>query len=520
MMLNLILAAIQSILQVMVIVFFGFVLTRTGYFTTDKQKWLSRLNMVFFTPCLLFSNIASVISFEQLLAYWPIPVFYICFAGLSFACAHIVARMLRLDAAYRRFVLACVMFSNTNSLPIAVISSLAVSEAGKVLFWDADDTQQAVAARGISYALFYAIFGNLLRWSYGYSLLQLSDSDDMSTVADYSNRDNLPQLEYGTVVNPNHSKHNHHYFSSETLASCSSLSSAASSINSSTNTDTRRTSSVTLEGSNYHQQGDHLTNDNDSIGTPQQQKQRHADESTRLLSSFPTLPSDVEAAVPPDTTGAATNKTNKYIARIRQVIVAVAAHINKYMTPPLYAATLALIVGLIPPFKRLLFDPSSFLYPSLTSAIQSCGKAAVPLILVCLGAQLTDIYQSPSHDDDDDDDDDNNNEQHQVDNKPVFAAIATRMLLMPLLVIPIVLTFVAYGVDQLSARIASDPVFSVMMIILGCTPTAINLVQISQVTGAFENEMLRVLFWSYGVVCVPVFTLIVFLALNIVDKFV
>lgn len=103
--------------------------------------------MVFFTPCLLFSNISSVISLEKLLAYWPIPVFYVCFALVSFTFVHVVCRLVRLNAEFRGFVTACVMFSNTNSLPIAVITSLAVSEAGKVLYWDADDTQEAVAAR-------------------------------------------------------------------------------------------------------------------------------------------------------------------------------------------------------------------------------------------------------------------------------------------------------------------------------------------------------------------------------------
>jgi hypothetical protein len=39
------------------------------------------------------------------------------------------------------------MFSNTNSLPIAVMTSLAVSEAGKLLYWKADDSRADVAAR-------------------------------------------------------------------------------------------------------------------------------------------------------------------------------------------------------------------------------------------------------------------------------------------------------------------------------------------------------------------------------------
>lgn len=103
--------------------------------------------MVFFTPCLLFSNIASTISLEKLLAFWPIPAFYITFAIISYTASQLTSRFVGLSAAYRRFVLACVMFSNTNSLPIAIISSLAVSEAGKILFWNADDTQESVAAR-------------------------------------------------------------------------------------------------------------------------------------------------------------------------------------------------------------------------------------------------------------------------------------------------------------------------------------------------------------------------------------
>lgn len=55
--------------------------------------------------------------------------------------------MAGLSPQYRRFVLACSVFGNTNSMPIAIITSLAVSEAGQILFWDADDSQEFVAAR-------------------------------------------------------------------------------------------------------------------------------------------------------------------------------------------------------------------------------------------------------------------------------------------------------------------------------------------------------------------------------------
>jgi predicted permease len=55
--------------------------------------------------------------------------------------------MFGIDKYYKRFILACVMFCNTNSLPVAIISSLAVSEAGKTLYWGSDDNQDMVSAR-------------------------------------------------------------------------------------------------------------------------------------------------------------------------------------------------------------------------------------------------------------------------------------------------------------------------------------------------------------------------------------
>lgn len=82
-----------------------------------------------------------------MLAFWPIPMFYLTFAIVNYSSSQIISRIVGLSPAYRRFVLACVMFSNSNSLPIATISSLAVSEAAHILYWGTDDTPEAVAAR-------------------------------------------------------------------------------------------------------------------------------------------------------------------------------------------------------------------------------------------------------------------------------------------------------------------------------------------------------------------------------------
>lgn len=443
-MLNLIIAAVQAILQVMVVVFLGSVLAKKGYFDMDKQRWLSKLNLVFFTPCLLFSNIASVISLEKLLAFWPIPCFYLVYAILNYTSSQIVTRLVGLGPAYRRFVLACVMFSNSNSLPIAIISSLAVSEAAHILYWDKDDTTDAVAARGISYTLFFAIFGNLIRWSYGYQLLQKRDDDDVSTIHEDEEQHQQQSTTYGM-----------------------------------------------FDGSSSEDEDLLVTRTRD--GMPPRQLSAvtitAADENTSLLPQ-----TNKQKTIVPE--------LPRPIATESNIVKIILKRINGFMSPPLYAAFFALIVGLSP-LKPLLYDKQSFMYPSFTKAIEGCGKAAVPLILTCLGAQLVSISES----------------QHPASpqmKKPVATAIAIRMILMPFLVVPIVILFVLYGSSW--SMLANDPVFITMMIVLGCTPTAINLVQITQVNNIFEEEMLRMLFWSYGVVCVPICTLVVFLALNVVDR--
>jgi predicted permease len=380
-------------------------------------------------------------SFERLLAFWPIPVFYMTFTLISWLLCQSFVPLLGINKYYKRFVLACVMFNNANSLPVAIISSLAVSEAGKTLYWGPDDTQRMVSARyvvkcsyyakltllffysGISYCLFFGLFCNILRWSYGYNLLQKKEDDDNN---DTMTNDEEEQLcaSYAGSIN----------------ADYGSLSSS--------NESSRRSSEATVS--------EEQTNKHEST---------LPEEHSRVIQFFKTL--------------------------------------DSYMSPPLYAALLALFVGLVPPVKHALYDPDSFLYASLTRGIEGCGKASVPIVLICLGAQLKSIRQT---------------QQHQSTSKyrrPVSVALFLRMVLTPICVIPLVYAFTKWG--QSWSSLTDDPMFLVSMVVVGCTPTAINLAQITQVSGIFEEEMLNMLFWSYGVICIPVCTLVVFLALTLVN---
>lgn len=285
--------------------------------------------------------------------------------------------------------------------------------------------------------MFFGLFCNILRWSYGYNLLQQKIEDDDTIVIDYTPSTYENSIgEYGSNAN---------------------------------NEASRRSSSATVSEVDYNMDEDPF-----KCAVP-----ALIDETTGLLTS-------------------ARPEEKSISSRFLNILVI----IDKVMSPPLYAALLALVVGLSPPIKHVLYDRDSFFYASLTKAIESCGKASVPIVLVCLGAQLKSIRDTQQ------------TNTTPKSSKPISVSIFVRMFLTPLCVLPIVFAFAVFG-SRWSA-LATDPMFIVSMIVVGCTPTAINLSQITQVSGVFEEEMLNVLFWSYGVICIPVCTFVVFLALIMV----
>ncbi|KAI8060352.1 auxin efflux carrier [Gongronella butleri] len=500
-MLELVLAALQAIFQVVAVVALGAMLTRAGYFDESKQKWMSRLNMDFFTPCLLFTSIAPLISVQKLLEFWPIPAFQFVFLLVSWAAAEVTSRVFGVTADFRRLVTVCAMFLNTNSLPIAIISSLAYSEAGQVLYWHADDTRATVAARGIAYTLFYAMFCNIVRWSYGYHLLQPTDMDNASVKSLSS--DQGPILPIATPKSKQISIHDvdddDRDVDLERQLRHLSYSSTASTI--ADDAMTRAPSQQQLQ-----QQ------------PSQQQPQKPSSSPLAVLSSFPKYPSETSpllsgsGAGAPITPVASSGSQGSFAppnVSVLRKIGTLARILHGFMSPPLYAALLALGVGLSP-LQPLLFDHEAFLYASLTQAVEGCGRASVPLLLLCLGAQLTLIAQQQLE----------NNNNGLASSSPemrnaVFTSLITRFAVMPPIVFAIVYAWMRCCP---SVTLTQDPMFIVTIIVLGCLPSAVSLTQITQVTGVFQEEMMHVLFWSYGVLCVPVLTVVILTALYLVQN--
>ncbi|KAF9136237.1 hypothetical protein BGW39_003682 [Mortierella sp. 14UC] len=469
---------------------------------------LSKINLYFLTPCLIFTKIASALNWDRFVTFWPIPLIYFSLCLTNWTLAQIGSKLLRFSREETRFATASIMFFNNNSLPIALVQSLAMSGAAKLLLRDEDDTAEAVLARGVSYILFTSVFDNLVRWSFGLNLLSHHKGDETNGKdGRTSNNDN---------------------------------------------TTSNSTEPLKIAGD---EQGDVII-DVDSHPAPQ------------------ALPETITSRT----------WTSRVVALLKKA--------RGLLQPPLVTAIVALIVGLIRPLHHILMDPDSKVFIFLIKPLDTCGRAAVPMILLCLGAQVLSFDSAPAapppvpappsitgslsetvttssstanssraptpygtvlsseHQHSYDrrgsnrsssssssssrssnesspllshsaigatisaqklpskDQQDHNLElgthtntanTHHKTNNPIPFILFCRMFLSPLLTLPAILLIP----NSISPALLGDPIFRLTMVMLSASPTAVNMMQICQINGFFEKKMARLLFWSYCVVGVP-----------------
>lgn len=338
------------------------------------------------TPCLLFTKIASTITWAQFIAFWPIPVFFLFFSLTSWGIAKYGSRFLRFNKDEEKFVIASVLFSNTNSLPMALVQSLALSAAGTRLLRDEFDTQEQAAARGISYILFYAIFGNLVRWSYGFSLLVPKDPEPSA----------VPVIEPPPTVHRAPSLPN-------VLINVDGPSGSRMTY---PTIDTAPSSPRTLQGDHDNNYPEYMGDDDNDTDDQDPRTRRNSaatlfrspkkviqQRSTNLQPISPVQsPHGFSARFTPR------RKRSKGSTRkmLRQKATTAIERIRQVLTPPLFTALLALVIGLVPALHQLIMGADSKFYAYVIRPIEGCGAAAIPMILLCLGAQVVHLASTNS----------------------------------------------------------------------------------------------------------------------------
>ena len=80
--------------------------------------------------------------------------------ALTKVCCHLISETRVVLHPHRNFAMAAATFMNSNSLPVALLQSLAVTVPG--LRWGEDDTKDAIIGRALTYLLLCSTIGQFV----------------------------------------------------------------------------------------------------------------------------------------------------------------------------------------------------------------------------------------------------------------------------------------------------------------------------------------------------------------------
>ncbi|APA12073.1 hypothetical protein sscle_08g068430 [Sclerotinia sclerotiorum 1980 UF-70] len=500
---HLVLLVFEAVMEVVCVSLPGYIVARQGMFDADKQKFLANLNVALFTPCLIFTKLASQLTADKLVELAVIPVIFIVQTLVSYLVSIGVGKAFGFGKRPANFVTAMGVFGNSNSLPISLVISL--SQTLKGLHWDKipGDNDDEVAARGILYLLIFQQLGQLVRWSWGYHVL-LAPPETYKDEEEGRYRDE-PVLIPGLDGDEDSEDH------------------AESSANSSDFGGRTPVNHALLDNS----EGEEPVKLPGIMATPV--NGNHLPGNNHDIISFPSIPTPQSEMEIPDGirgwiprakfhTKQSVVKASHHIyyslpAPAQRLLTRVSDATNRFlnglwefMNPPLWAMLLAVIVASIPKLQHLFFAEGSFIANSVTRAVSQSGGVAVPLILVVLGANLA-RNTLPQHVLDE------TSEENQIGTKLLIASLISRMLLPTLIMAPIL----ALTAKYVPVSILDDPIFVIVCFLLTGAPSALQLAQICQINGVYEGVMSKLLFQSYVIWILPSTLVLVMCALEVVE---
>lgn len=103
---HLILLVFEAVLEVVCVSFPGYIVARRGMFDGDAQKMVANLNVQLFTPCLVFTKLASQLNADKLADLAVIPVIFIAQTLISWLCATLISKAFGFQKRQSNFVIA------------------------------------------------------------------------------------------------------------------------------------------------------------------------------------------------------------------------------------------------------------------------------------------------------------------------------------------------------------------------------------------------------------------------------
>lgn len=549
-----------AVMEVVCVSLPGYIIARLGHFDADKQKFLANLNVMLFTPCLIFTKLASQLNADKLSELAIIPVIFVIQTLVSYLISVAVTRCFGFGKRASNFVTAMGVFGNSNSLPISLVISL--SQTIKGLHWDRikGDNDDEVAARGILYLLVFQQLGQMVRWSWGYHVLLAPkdkyDEYNDEQIEEGRQRDANGHGETQALLADSIEGVDPRGFDSDDYDDEGTARSDSEGYEPAGRTPVATGNHSRASPADSEDEGEGSGPENGNGGRPssaadgvktrkhsryskpanpaglapplQQHYDRLPDAGEHIL-SFPRIRNSDEPEPPSGVKGlraragqlkqrtrdAASSFSRRQFARLPMPVRRgccllsraarkVYGFLWEFMNPPLWAMLMAIVVASVPDLQRLFFQEGSFIRNSVTSAVSSSAGVAVPLILVVLGANLA--RNTQNHDVVDP-------EEKAIGTQLLVASLVCRMLLPTLVMAPILAFFAKY----VPISILDDPIFVIVCFLLTGAPSALQLAQICQINNVYEGVMGKILFQSYVIWILPSTLVLVMAALEVVE---
>lgn len=426
-------SAILPLLKLITLTLFGLILTKVHLVHKDTFKQLSKLVFALFLPCLIFTYLGPSITLHKIVRWWFIPVNVIISTTIGCVLGYLVALICRPPEELFRFTIIMTAFGNTGNLPIAIVTSVCHSTDNPF--------GSECSENGIAYASFSQWVSVILVYTLVYHMME-------------------PPLEYYEIDNEEGEIEEVPVSNSMPL-----LVEAEWPGMENQETEHSKTPLIARLFNSISGISERNVPDFDTI--------EEAAKDERSESN----PTSIRCLGEP-----------RMVRKIR--IVAERTPIRHILQPPTIASLLAIIIGVIPAVKKIVYNPDGPL-EFITDSLSIMSEAMVPSVMLILGGMLA---EGP--------------DQSKLGIRTTIGIIVARLLVLPVIGIGVI-----YLADKWNILISEDDrMFRFVLLLQYATPSAILLGAIASLRGYAVKEASALLFWQHAcaVVSLSVYMIVFF----------
>ncbi|KGN51504.1 protein PIN-LIKES 2 [Cucumis sativus] len=380
-------------------------------------RLISKLVFALFLPCLIFTHLGENITLENIAKWWFVPVNVLISTGIGCLLGFLVVIICRPPPQLVRFTIISTAFGNTGNLPLAIVSS--------VCHTDDNPFGKNCHSKGVSYVSFCQWVSVIIAYTLVYHMME-------------------PPLEFYEIVEE------------------------GTEIEELVESDDNDVSKPLLmeaewpgieEKETEHCKVPFIARVFNSISNVSQSTFPDLDHRDSSTSAYP---ESITCLAEP-----------RVVRKIR--IVAEQTPIQHILQPPTIASLLAIIVGLVPQIKAVLFGADAPLL-FISNSFEIFAGAMVPFVMLILGGMLA---EGP-------------NESSTLGLRTTIGICVARLLVLPVLGIGIVV-----AADKLNFLVHGDPMYKFVLLLQYTTPTAILLGALASLRGYAVKEASALLFWEH-----------------------